>query len=58
MKMIQTRTLTTSAHQKKLLEVWKKVTKSKCKYNKLKNSERMNKCLLLQEYLVVVIKTS
>ena len=34
-----------------------KVTKSKYKYNKLKNSEMENAWLLLQEYLVVVVKT-
>ena len=34
-----------------------KVTKSKYKYNKLKNSEMVNAWLLLREYLVVVVKT-
>ena len=42
--------ITITRHQKIL-------TKSKYKYNKLKNSERINKRLLSQEYLVVVIKT-
>ena len=34
-----------------------KVVKSKYKYNKLKNFESVNEQLLMQEYLVVVIKT-
>ena len=34
-----------------------KVTKSKYKYHKLKNSKRVNEWLLMQEYLVVVIQT-
>ena len=32
--------------------------KSKYKYHKLKNSERLNERLLIQEYLVVVFQTS
>ena len=35
-----------------------KVTKSKYKYNKFKNSETINAWLLLREYLVVVINTT
>lgn len=31
--------------------------KSKYKYNELRNSERVNKWLLTQEYLMLVIKT-
>ena len=34
-----------------------KVSKSKYKYNTLKNSERIIEWLLLQEHLVVAIKT-
>ena len=53
---------TTTIHQKILAAPGNnkknvKVTKSKYKYNKLKNSEMENAWLLLQEYLVVVVKT-
>ena len=36
--------------------VTKNIEVTKSKYNKLNNSERVNEWLLMQEYLVVVIK--